>query len=83
MRSGRFRVAEELGRLSLPEAPRPETEALGLGAPPVMLMDTGLFPAPAPPLFAASAPPLGVGEELPDAPGLPSGEIARRADKFP
>ena len=83
MRSGRFRVAEELGRLSLPEPPSPETEALGLGAPPLMLMETGLFPAPAPPLFAAPAPPLGVGEELPVAPGLPSGEIATRADKFP
>ena len=87
MRSGASSVGERGSGLAmsapiLGDAPRPEVPWFAGGFPPLILMSIAPFPfvmpEPLPPLPPAKPP------GLPDAPGcLPSGEMDKRAARFP
>ncbi len=69
---------------NLPAPPKPETVALGLGAPPLMLMPISLFPAGFPDFEPAPFPELDGFAPPPPVPlPFPSGEMATRAARFP
>src|ERR1700731_290205 len=89
--SGRARDRRCEGALIFGTPPRPETPFFAGGFPPLILTPVEVFPAP--PLFPprlSGSPPLppllaaGFAGAPPGTPGcLPSGEIARRAERLP
>ena len=84
--SGRLKADCALGITNLPVVPSPETLASGFGFPPLIEMPTELLPVPLPEFPVSPLPLPAPGTllgEVPEAPGLPSGEIATRAARFP
>ena len=81
--SGRLKADCALGITNLPGEPSPETLASGLGLPPLIEMPTELLPVPLPEFPASPLPLPAPGALLGEVPGLPSGEIATRAARFP
>src|SRR6516164_3776098 len=84
--SGRFTAATDFEKLRSRPSPSPETVALGLGFPPLMLTPISLLP---PPPKSAAAPDASVAlvgaVPVPaGTPGcFPSGDMETRAAKFP